>query len=114
MGAIKVKEVNLERGYPTVELAVRELVNHLTTCKRQGCRAVIVIHGYGSSGTGGRIKLAVKSKLKESSLRGLVQGYCGGEQWIDKKQEMLDHCSQLKQFSAYISGNRGLTVVLLR
>jgi hypothetical protein len=56
MAVIKVKEVNLEYGYPTAEIAVRNMVDQLMSCKRQGMRAVILIHGYGSSGTGGKIK----------------------------------------------------------
>lgn len=114
MGAIKVKEINLERGYPTAELAIREMINHLGTYKRQGYRALVFIHGYGSTGSGGKIKMAVKSKLKDSSLRGIVQDFCGGEHWMDRKKEMLAHCEQLRQFEPDISGNFGVTVVLLK
>ncbi|MEG2199305.1 MAG: Smr/MutS family protein, partial [Anaerovorax sp.] len=76
MGNIKVKEINLERGGPTVEAALRNLINQLSTCKAQGYKAVILIHGYGSSGTGGAIKPAVTAKLKERSLSGVVRGTC--------------------------------------
>ncbi|MFA5636598.1 MAG: Smr/MutS family protein, partial [Anaerovoracaceae bacterium] len=71
MAVIKVKEVNLERGYPTADMAVRNMVDHLGTCKRQGIRSVVLVHGYGSSGTGGKIKTAVRRKLKEPSMAGL-------------------------------------------
>ena len=74
---IKVKEVNLEYGTPTADTAVRTMVSQLGTCKGQGCKAVILIHGYGSSGVGGGIKSAVKSKLREPSLSGIVRAYCG-------------------------------------
>lgn len=114
MMMVKVKEINLERGNPTVDQAIRNMVNQLSTCKRQGYKAVILIHGYGSSGVGGSIKVSVRSKLKESSLSGIVQSYCGGENWLDKKRELMDACPQLRDFNSRIEGNRGVTIVLLR
>ena len=33
IGAVKVKEINLERGNPTVETAMKRLVNELSTAK---------------------------------------------------------------------------------
>lgn len=110
----KVKEVNLERGSPTTDVAVRNMVNQLSTCKAQGYRAVVLIHGYGSTGVGGAIKVSVRGKLREASLSGIVRGYCGGEDWINRKSEMITVCSQLKDFHSRIDGNRGVTVVLLK
>lgn len=111
---IKIKEINLERGWPTVDVAVRDMVSQLGTCKRQGYRALILIHGYGSSGTGGSIRPAIRGKLRESSLSGLVKAWCGGEEWMNRKREMIDYCSQLKQYEQRVSGNQGITVVILK
>lgn len=113
-GQIKVKEVNLERGFPTVDLAVREMIGHLGTCKRQGYRAVILIHGYGSSGSGGGIKTAVRGKLRDGSLRGMIKAWCGGEEWADRREPFVKDCVQIKDFEPRISGNAGVTVVLLK
>ena len=110
----KVKEVNLEYGRPLAEDAIRNMVNQLGTCKRQGYKAVILVHGYGSSGTGGAIKAAVRSKLRETSLSGVVRTYCGGEHWVDKKKELLSLCSSLSDYKRRIDGNRGVTVVILK
>ena len=114
MGAVKVKEINLERGSPTVESAVGRLVNELSTAKRAGYKAAVLIHGYGSSGSGGAIKIAVKEKLKERSLSGIVRNFTGGEDWINSRREFTEMCSQLQDFNRYIDGNRGITVVLLK
>ncbi|MCL1983611.1 MAG: Smr/MutS family protein [Clostridiales bacterium] len=111
---VKVKEINLERGNPTVEVALRNLVNELSTAKRVGYRALVLVHGYGSSGTGGAIKAAVKAKLGERSLSGIIRSYAGGEEWFSRKREFTESCSQLKDYSPYIDGNRGVTVVLLK
>lgn len=114
MGAVKVKEVNLEKGNPTVPVAMQKLVNDLSTAKRTGYKAVVVVHGYGSSGVGGALKIASRSKLKEASLVGIVRAFVGGEDWLNNKKEFIEVCPQLRDFSTYVEGNRGLTVVLLK
>ncbi|NLT47412.1 MAG: hypothetical protein GXX92_03265 [Clostridiales bacterium] len=115
MAAItKVKEVNLEHGYPTADVAVRNMVDHLGTCKWQGVRSVVLIHGYGSSGVGGSIKMAVQRKLKEPSMVGLIRMTCPGEDWMDRKKIMLNSCPGLKDYESRISGNYGVTVVILK
>ena len=111
---VKVKQINLERGGPTVETAVRNMINELATAKRTGYRAVILIHGYGSSGAGGAIKIAVKQKLKERSLSGVVRDFAGGEDWANRKREFIDICTQLRDFGPDVEGNKGVTVVLLK
>jgi hypothetical protein len=110
----KVRYINLERGFPTVDLAVRDMVGQLGTYKRLGYRALVFIHGWGSTGTGGGIRSGVRKKLAERSLSGLVQDFCSGDEWKDHRAAFIDHCSQLKQFDRDISENKGVTVVLLK
>lgn len=110
----KVAEVNLEREMPTVEVAIQKMKNSLTTYKRQGYKAVILIHGYGSTGVGGGIKAAVAKSLGESSMIGIVRGYAGGEQWPDKKKELVGMCKALENYELKIANNYGVTVVVLR
>jgi len=110
----KVKEINLEYGSPTVDEAIRNMISQLGTCKGQGYKAVILVHGYGSSGTGGGIKTAVRSKLRETSLGGIVRTCCGGEYWYEKKKELLGLCQPLSEYQRKIDGNQGVTVVILK
>lgn len=112
--AAKVLELNLEAGMPTVSTAVQGMTNALATYKGQGVKAVILIHGYGSTGTGGSIKAAVRQALRGSSLRGIVKDFAGGEGWISRKQELLGLCGSLKDWERRIAGNEGVTVVILR
>jgi len=110
----KVRYINLERGFPTVDLAVRDMVGQLGTYKRLGYRALVFIHGWGSTGVGGGIRSGVRRKLTERSLSGLVQDFCSGDEWKDRRLEFIDYCSQLRQFDRDISDNKGVTVVLLK
>lgn len=110
----KVVEVNLEYNMPTVEVAIQKMKNSLTTSKGQGYKVVILIHGYGSSGVGGSIKTAVIRCLGDSSLRGIVRTYVGGEQWLVRKRELQALCKDLERYERKIAGNEGVTVVVLR
>ena len=114
MGAVKVKEINLEYGNPTVEQAMVRMVNQLSTAKGAGYRGIILIHGYGSSGTGGAIKTAVSKKLKEPMMQGMIRDSIPGEQWKDQKKTFLNQCPQLKEYEDRIHGNHGVTVVLFK
>lgn len=110
----KVIEVNLEYGRPTVEQAIQNLKNMLTTYRSQGYKAAILIHGYGSTGVGGSIKPAVIRCLGENSMRGIVRAFASGEAWYTKKREFLGMCKGLENYERRISSNEGVTVVILK
>lgn len=75
-----VQTLNLEKGRPTVEEALRKLEMRLDTVRQQkGARRLRVIHGYGSSGEGGAIKAAVHGRLRDLQGRGLVRRFTPGE-----------------------------------
>lgn len=110
----KVREINLERGFPTVEVALSRLTNEVTTAKMSGQKAAVIIHGFGSSGEGGSIKFAAKNHLKNPQFRGIIRDMIGGEDWYSKKKEFVSSCPQLKSFERHIDGNKGITVLLLK
>ncbi len=113
MRSDKVIELNLEYGRPSTAEALSKMTDSLSALKRQGCKAAILIHGYGSSGTGGSIKAAVRKRLGETSMSGIVKAYAGGEQWLCRKKELLSMCRSLESIERRISGNDGITVVIL-
>jgi hypothetical protein len=110
----KVVQLNLESGMPKVDTAILNMKNALTTFKGQGYKAVIIIHGYGSTGVGGSIKTAVRSCLNENSMRGIVRAYSGGEQWSSRRKEMISICRDLENYELRVRNNDGVTVVILR
>ena len=110
----KVVEYNLEYNMPTVEVALQNMKNALTTNKGLGCKSVILIHGYGSSGVGGSIKAAITRCLSDNSMRGIVRAYVSGEQWYNRKREILSMCKALEEYERRIANNEGVTVVILK
>lgn len=110
----KIAVINLENGYPLVEDALKRLKNGIDTAKMSGARAVVVIHGYGSSGSGGAIKSAVVKSLANPAWVGTVQDFAPGEAWESRKAPFLAKCPGLKEKQRLFSGNPGVTVVLLK
>jgi len=109
-----IKTLNLEVGNPTTQTAIQKLKNSLSTYKRQGCKAVIVIHGYGASGVGGSIRHAVRTCLRDTSMVGIVRMSVAGEDWLNKKRDAISLCGALANPEHQIEGNQGKTVVVLQ
>lgn len=110
----KVAQVNLEYGMPAADIAVQNMKNALISYKMQDYKAVILIHGYGSKGVGGKIKTSVQRSLKDSSMIGIVRTYVSCEQWVSRKKEMLMLCRDLENYQRTLTDNPGITVVILR
>src|SRR5690606_36375658 len=67
----RIVTVDLEADRPTVAQAMRRMESELMAARTLGARVVRLIHGYGSSGTGGRIRTAALSLLRRMQRRGL-------------------------------------------
>ena len=72
-------EINIKQGSPHVEEALELLTEQLRKCLDLGIKAIILIHGYGSSGEGGRIKWAIQSALENNRYSDRVDEYFFGE-----------------------------------
>ena len=68
--------IDLEEGRPAADEAVKRLAMEIGQARRQKCTALKVIHGYGSSGKGGRIRT---EHLPESLARSEQETPAGGE-----------------------------------
>ena len=63
----QVREINLEIGRPAVAQALERMRMELRLSKKRGYTAVKLIHGFGSSGIGGKIRTAVRRSLRRCS-----------------------------------------------
>lgn len=106
--------INLEEGFPTIEQARQKMLRELEATRRAGFHGAKLIHGYGSGGVGGEIRLAVGRALQEMKRDGLVSLVIYGEDWAVSDG---DCWALLKQFPALKKDedlgrkNRGITVV---
>ncbi|MGD0415505.1 MAG: Smr/MutS family protein [Terriglobales bacterium] len=110
----KLIVLNLKAGMPTVEQAKRRLLEALYAPRGGSGPVVKIIHGYGSSGTGGAIRSAIREQMAEWQRAGKVLKVVPGENW-----SIFDADSQdLRQRYAFLSkdedldrGNAGMTLV---
>ena len=113
----KLREVNLERGMPTADQAVRQLTFYIHNSRAQGYEVLKIIHGYGSSGKGGRIRTASRRYLEEAVVQGRIAAYLPGERFSifdDTARRAMQQYPQLRQDRDLDRENRGVTFVFLR
>ena len=104
----KVRRVNLEHGHPTVEVALRRFEQAFHQARAKGSAYLALIHGYGSTGRGGSIKVALMEHLQVLRNRNVLGSVLPGEtlnrrHWIFRKTD-LDQS---------FSGNKGVTILVL-
>ncbi len=108
--------INLEKGMPQVEQALERLRNELHSCRQQHVRVVTLIHGYGSSGTGGLIRDEVRRYLSYLRHEGRVSDVVFGEQFHGHGgpgKQLVRRFPQLAQHRDYKKNNPGITLVVL-
>jgi len=101
---------------PLVHEALQRLENELALARQQKCAVLKLIHGYGSTGAGGDIRIAVQRRLYEMAQNGQIRACIYGESWSKSNEEtwkLLQTQSDLKNDSDIGRGNRGITIVLL-
>ncbi len=110
------REVNLKRGMPTVEQALGRLERKLEQTRKEGCRVLTLIHGYGSSGRGGVIREELREKLQFLKYRGEINDVFTGEQFSTGNgpgRNLVRRFPFLRQHRDLNKGNRGITLVIL-
>jgi DNA-nicking Smr family endonuclease len=64
-----------------VHEALHRLEREIAQARQEGRTLFKIIHGYGSTGAGGDIRIAVQLRLRELSDTGSVRGCIFGEEW---------------------------------
>ncbi len=109
--------INLEQGLPTVDSALMRLRLELSTLRRTGISTIKIIHGYGSSGTGGAIRTASRQFLSEQLKEGKIKAYCAGEVFgpFESSGRNIVHLApSLRKDSDWGNQNEGITLIVLR
>jgi hypothetical protein len=108
--------IDLEIGKPTVFQALGQLNYELNVARREGAGIVKLVHGYGSSGKGGDIRIAVQKKLVEMARDGQIRSCIFGEDWSksdERTWSLLQTRPDLKQDKHLGRKNLGITIVVL-
>jgi hypothetical protein len=109
--------LNLKHDSPSAEEALDRLTISLRRASELGIKAIILIHGYGASGEGGRIKWAVHDALESNYFSDRVDEYYFGEYTAfgsEAYHTLLRRRPSLKSYLKHFKeGNAGMTVLLL-
>jgi len=111
-----MKTISLKDDMPLVHEALQRLDRELARARQERNTLLKLVHGYGSTGVGGDIRIAVQKRLLEMAESGQIRDCIFGENW-SKSDEMawklLQSQPDLKNDSDLGRRNRGITIVLL-
>jgi hypothetical protein len=96
--------------------ALRRLEHEVEVARRENQVLLKIVHGYGSTGKGGDIRIAVQKRLREFLDSGQIRECIFGEDWrksADEVWRLLQGNPDLKSDSDLGRVNRGITVVVL-
>ncbi len=116
VASLPVKTVNIEDGFPSVEQARTRLHSEIVIAQAHGLKLLKIIHGYGSHGVGGELRVALQSTLRRLAQSGEIRDCIYGENWRksdERSWELLKRMPELKNDPDLGRGNRGITVILL-
>lgn len=111
-----IREINLELGRPTADEALRRLKGELWAAKTMRAPVLKIIHGYGSSGKGGRICTACRSYLRQARASGQVRDVICGEDFSlfsEATRQAFCVCDALRRDRDLDNDNNGVTFVIL-
>jgi hypothetical protein len=111
-----IKTVNLKSDMPQVSEALQRLERELTLARQKGIAILKIIHGYGSSGVGGDIRIAVQKRLRELVDSGQIHGCIFGENWSTSDEEtwrLLQRQPELKNNRDLGRANKGISIVVI-
>lgn len=111
-----LKTFNVKADRPSVLEALQRLEKAVAMARAEGEVALKIVHGYGSSGVGGDIRIAVQRRLREMAEAKQIQGCIFGEDWSMSSEETWRLLQTRREFKRDVDlgrRNRGITIVLL-
>lgn len=109
--------INLKEYSPPLEVAMANLEIEIESSKKSKIvKGIKIIHGYGSHGIGGKIKLEVKKYLKKLKAKKIISDVIDGIDWnIGYRQtfDFLINCPSASSDIDLNKGNLGITILVL-
>lgn len=101
---------------PTVPQALQRLRREIASAQQRNAKLLKLVHGYGSTGAGGDIRIAVQKSLVEMLHDAEIRGCIFGENWSKSDEvtwKLLQSKPELKNDSDLGRRNLGITIVIL-
>jgi len=101
---------------PSVSEAMHRFEHEVAVARKEGTAILKIIHGYGSKGVGGEIRIAVQKRLREMADAGEITACIFGEDWSAGNEvtwKLLQQRPELKSDPHLGRRNLGITIVAL-
>jgi hypothetical protein len=111
-----IRTVIVKQGMPSVEQARARLRDELRSAREGGIKVLKFVHGYGSSGVGGDLRISLQSTLRQMAEQHEISDCIYGENWRtsdERSWELLKRMPELKSDGDLGKGNKGMTIVIL-
>ena len=111
-----LREVNIKSDLPGVDDAIRRITYNIKNAGSFGVSAVKFIHGYGSTGKGGSIRVEARKYLERQKKNGQINDYINGEDFSifdEATRNAFAACDDLRRDSDLERHNNGITIVIL-
>lgn len=112
-----VRTLNVEAGLPTVEEARRSVIEEIKRARREGVRVLKIIHGYGSSGSGGKLRIGLRKSFGLRKKEGVIKDFIPGEDFSifkDTVLALLEAAPELRGDPDLDATNEGVTILWLK
>jgi hypothetical protein len=109
-------EVNIKYDMPTADQAIKRVTYNIKNGKSWGAAAIKIIHGYGSTGKGGRIRTETRRYLDRQKQSGQIRDYIIGENFSifdESTRNAFLLCDELRRDSDLERHNNGVTIIIL-
>src|SRR6266404_3184319 len=114
---IGIRIFNVETNLPTLDEARRLVIDEIKRAKREGVKVLKVIHGYGSSGTGGKLCVGLRKSFGLRKKEGIIKDFIAGEDFSifnDTVLALLEAVPELRGDPDLGATNAGVTLVWLK
>lgn len=111
-----IYKINVKEGNVSSDTAVIRLSNSILTEKRKGTKIIKIIHGYGSTGVGGAIRIAVRDFLRKNSKMYGIKHVIFGENFNTSSAStvpIVKQYPQLRTDEDFNKENDGITIIVL-
>ena len=112
-----LRTFNIEEGLPSLEEARKLVIEEIRRAKASGIRVLKVIHGYGSSGKGGKLCTGLRKSFGLRKKEGVIRDFVAGEDFSifqDATLRLLEAVPELRGDPDLGFTNEGVTVLWLR
>jgi hypothetical protein len=112
-----IRTFNVEAGLPTLDDARRLVIAEIKQAKRDGARALKVIHGYGTSGKGGTLCVGLRKSFGLRKKEGGIKDFIAGEDFSifnETTLDLLEAVPKLRGDPDLGATNEGVTIIWLK